>query len=260
MDNKPRETYDPIEILQYEKMADDIMQLGRNSVSRINVSLNKFSNGVPYYFHKEYEYQGRNPKLRSVSVKRSYDYYISIENYTKPQGLDKAFIRIGVREFTLFKERLKEVIAWFTDKKHAKLFAKTKEGNVSVTAPVPSVDIENLPMGKWIRFEPIVIEHDDSKQEPGVRMYLSDPLNYSDLSIDILVGYYEILRTMNMFMSAQSMVPKLSLPIATNRYSIDDGTSYSYTKHIETTVPKTSSITGRKIGQTKPKLGDLEGE
>ena len=34
-------------------------------------------------------------RIRKVSVKRSFDYYISIEEMAKPKNRDKLFIRIG---------------------------------------------------------------------------------------------------------------------------------------------------------------------
>jgi len=241
--------YDPIEFYRYEKSSDDILNLGKNAILKFNVGLAKNVNNTRYFFYKEFQYEGKN-SYPSVVIKRSFDYYMSIENLAKQPGRDKAFIRIGVREFTLFEKAIEVLVSWFTDKKYSKLFVNAGNGKISMTAPIPTHRIDGLPMDKWLLFEPIIIDGLDF-QEPGVRLTLSEEGNYSDLTIDTIFGLQHILRNMNMFTTAQIMLASMPAPIGLNRVNLGDGTSSTYSKHINKEYDKTSSINGRRIGGNK---------
>ena len=75
----------PMEFLKYDKVSDDVYVLGNNAILKFNVSLSKTtSEGKRYHFYKEFEYKARAREYDTlVTVKRSFDYYLSIENSRK---------------------------------------------------------------------------------------------------------------------------------------------------------------------------------
>lgn len=259
MDSK--ELYEPIEFVRYEKISDDVISMGRNAVLKFNVNLARYpvNKGDRYFYYKEYAYPNKNGS-QSVTIKRTYDYYLTIENYSKQNDAEKAYIRINVGEFILLQRAIDICISWFTDRKYERLFVRSNKG-LTMTSPIPSHKIHGLSMNKWIYFEPFIIDRFNS-QEPGVRMTLSDDSNVSDITIENLMGIQHVLNGFNMFMAAQNMLASLTPPIGTNRYVIDDGTAANYKieKENQATNPpilKTSGIIGRKIGGNKT-LEDLE--
>ena len=233
------------------RISDEIFQLGSNCTVKFNVSLKKQVNENEVFFYQEFEYNGRKDQ-KGISVKKSFDYYMSIENYQKKGDVDKAFIRIGIKEFPLFKRALAICITWFTSKKYAKLFVKVGR-NISVAPPIPEHTINNLPMNKWLRFEPVVHESYIGQQEPALRMYLSDSLNYTDITIDTLIGFNELLSTFNFFQVAESMLPKITIPLGTNRIKLDNAEYY----HKQPNPMNIGGIPGRKPSSTKKGLNDL---
>lgn len=229
---------EPMEFFKIDKISDDVYAIGPNVILKFNVSLSKISGGKRYHFHKEYEYPTKNiqdnPTL--VTIKRSFDYYLSIENMQKDNNGNKLFIRIGPQEYMLFKRGLEEAISWFTDSKYAKLFAQD-EGRLVLVAPIPEFKIHNLPMQKYIEFIPTIIDRgiSNADKEPGIRIVLSDPLVYIDITLDRLMGLYYIVSCLNMYQSALSIINYIQRPeFGTNRFVIesqhvshpDDGTRY----------------------------------
>ena len=62
---------------------------------------------------KEFEYT-INGHART-SIKRGFDYYLSIESLTKNANGDRAFVRIGVTEYYSFMKAIMDVMDWFTN-------------------------------------------------------------------------------------------------------------------------------------------------
>lgn len=244
------ELYNPVEFYRYDKISDDIIALGKNAVLRFNIGLASYNEDKKYFFYKEYEISSKSHP--TISIKRSYDYYLSIENYKKQSNGSKVFIRIGLKDFILLKNTIDEVVRWFTDKKYAKLFVKNNN-SICMTAPIPSCRIDGLPMNSWLLFEPTVIDR-IQYQEPGVCLTLSDSDNITYLTFDTLLGLQHILSTMNMYQCAISILSSIPAPLGTNRTSIGDGSSANYKfnhnqqQNIfqENTVTRTPS---RRIGQ-----------
>ena len=140
------EIVSPFEILKVDKISDDIYSLGPNVLLKFNVSLSRSSNGKRYHFYKEFEYPSSFDNIKSlVTIKRSFDFYLSIENMQKDNNGNKLFIRIGAQEYMLFKKALEQAISWFTDPKYNNLFA-TNRGKLVIMPPIPEFRISNLPM------------------------------------------------------------------------------------------------------------------
>ena len=100
-----QELIEPMEFFKIDKVSDDVYAIGPNVILKFNVSLSKTSQGKRYHFHKEYEYPSKDIKNQNlVTIKRSFDYYLSIENMQKDSNGNKLFIRIGPQEYMLFKK------------------------------------------------------------------------------------------------------------------------------------------------------------
>lgn len=214
MDNN-RKLIDPMEFYRYDRISDDVMFLGDGTSLRFTVSLSKDRKGNRDYYYHEYEYPSKfsgNDTL--ISIKRSFDYYLSFENGGKADGsADRAFIRIGLGQFLLIQSVLERVVAWFQDKKWEKLFV-TYHGNLTITSNMPTERVDNLPGSKYIEFVPTIIDRGIAKadKEPGVRMYLSDQDNYVDLTVDKLFGLLYIFKSFNMYQSSQEMLNYIGRP------------------------------------------------
>ena len=138
-----------------DKISDEIYALSPNVILKFNVSLSKISGGKRYYFHNEFEYG--SPKYQEsnlITIKRSFDYYLSFESAKTSDNGSRMFVRIGIQEFLSLSDALKEVLKWYTDVKYDKLYAFDKSGKLIITSPSPSHTIPKLPMGKSIEFRP----------------------------------------------------------------------------------------------------------
>lgn len=215
---------DSTEYFKVDKISDDVYALGPNVILKFNVSLSKTSNnGTRHHFHKEYEYKPNGSSSTVVTIKRSFDYYLSLENMQKDSNGNKVFIRIGPSEYMMFKKGLEEAISWFTDKKYEKLFARDK-GKLVLVNPIPNFIMSNLPMQKTIELVPVIIDKGiaNADKEPGVRIYLGNDSQFIDINLDRLMGLYYIISCFNMYQSALEIVNYLERPaFGTNRYILD---------------------------------------
>lgn len=253
MDNE--KYYSPFQIIKFEKISDDVHHMGRHLMIRICVNLAKTVNGTRYFFYKEYEYE--HSKTKKVSVKRGFDYYLSIEEVSKAKDHDKLFIRIGPAEYYGFMDLIQEAMKWFTSAKYSKLYAKKGAELVFTSSTIPSKTLSGLPMGYSITFSPSIM--DAGKEfKPSIKITVDTGMNYLDyyMTVDNLFGIYGALVNYNMFMSAQTMVASLGIPLGTNRIDLSDKNNSNPLPQPEIEKPKNDSINGRKIGGTK--LEDLE--
>lgn len=249
---------EPIKFFEVDKISDDVFVISSNAVLKFNVALSKINGGKRYHFHKEFEYPVEGlPEVKSLAtIRRTFDYYLSLENPMKDSKGNKAFIRIGPNEYFLLKKALEEVIAWFTDKKYENLFA-TYNGKLVLTTPTPSKRINSLPMQKYIEFIPIIIDKGiaNADKEPGVRMFLSSPDNYTDFGIDRLMGFYYSVSTFNMYLTATNLINYLGRPeLGTNRISLSTG-GRTFTEQPE---HKANSVEGRFVKGLNSNIEALE--
>lgn len=220
-----RELIEPMEFFKVDKVADDVFVIGPNVVLKFNVSLSKVSNGTRYHYHKEYEYptKGITGQPTLVTIKRSFDYYLSIENMQKDSNGNKVFIRIGPSEYMLLKKGLEEAISWFTNTDYKHLFAYDK-GKLITVAPIPEFKIPSLPMNKYIEIYPIVIDKGiaNSDKQPGVRLILGDDSAFIDINLDRLMGLYYTISCFNMYEAALLMINYIQRPeFGTNRFIME---------------------------------------
>ena len=205
--------------LKIDKISDDVYAISPNAILRFSVSLSKISGGKRYHYHKEYEYPAKSIHQSLVTVKRSFDYYLSFESPQKDSTGSKLFIRIGAQEYFLLKKCMGEVESWFTDKKYANLYVSDK-GKLILTTPIPNTTIHNLPMGKYIHFSPTIIDKGiaNADKEPGIRIELGDPNCVVNINLDKFMGLKYIIDCFNMYQAAITLINyNMRPPYGTNR-------------------------------------------
>lgn len=205
---------------QYDKLTDDLCYLGNNTVLRMNVSLSKYSDiyGRMHY-HKEYQYRSKSNEPL-ITMRRSFEYYLTIENLKQTDIGEKQYIKIGVNDILLLRSTLKNVIRWFTDKEFENLFVRSNGKIIMYGRPEPLI-ITGLQMQKSLIFEPIVIDF-NGEYDTGVRMYLSSTSNYVDMRLNSFMGFVYLIDTINLYESAQILINYLQRPeFGTNLYSFN---------------------------------------
>ena len=197
---------------QYDKISDDVYQISYNIILRFNVNLSRTSETYGrQFYHKEFEYETKNSNYPVMSIKRSFDYYLSIENVKVNETTNtKEFIRIGVEEIMLLRQILNQAAEWFTSREYKDLYV-IHNNQLIVTSKIEPLVIDHLPMDKYIAIEPwtcIISE----EQIPGVRLYLSDKNNYADIPINKFMGFVYTINGINMYQSAQLMLSYIGRP------------------------------------------------
>lgn len=267
--NKNRELIEIMEFDKVDKISDDVFNLGSNMVIRFNVTLTTRPANTQQKrsFHKEYEYTNRFQE-KSVTIRRSFDYYLSLENVNKDiNSGEKLFIRIGLGEFLLFKQALETAASWFSDSKYSKLFARDTKGKLKLAEPIPEVIVRDLPMDKSLRIVPTIIEKgmSISDQRFGIRIYYSEEYNgYADIEINKFMGFVYLISTFNMYQCALELINYLGRPeFGYNRFDLDglNGGSYGFKNNTyEVQEQKTTGIKGRIVKTVDSvSLNDLEG-
>jgi len=214
--------YNPIQIIDYDKLSDDLYFLGKYTSLKFNVILNsKNSDKTRRNYHQEFSYNSNKyidvKKLHSL--KRQYRFYYSIESN---MDNEKIFIMIHPENMRQVINKLNKVFEWFESDKFKNLFALDKDKLIRLDRPEPVI-IERLAMDMKIAFEPIVIEYENSMYE-GVRMYLNSKNSYVDLPVQKLSGLLYILENTNMVNAAQSMITYNGRPaLGENSYDINSG-------------------------------------
>lgn len=204
--------------IDYDRISDDLYFLGGGErlILRMNVSLARRKDkddASRRHFYNEYSYDSKyNDKGQVVSIRRSYDYYITLESLeNKMSG-----VMIRAQDMILLRSRLAEVLTWFS----TDVFI-IRKGKMMVNKRPNPIIIDGFPEKKSISFEPIVIDWEDGNQSMGVRITLSGSV-FSDITIDKFYGFVYIINSINMVQSAQAMLAFMGMPeYGTNRYDID---------------------------------------
>lgn len=239
------------QFMRYERISDTLYSIGNGLVLRMNVSLAFYDkNHNRRFFYNEYQYPKENRDV--VTIRRNYDYYLTIDN-TRQDGMG---IMITIREFIKFKEAIKEAVSWFRDRRWNRLYAKGN-GKLVLVSPIPEVRASGFPGGKQISIDPIIIDGGRAIDDkfPGVRFSIA-PNNYADITVDTLIGLDYIVDSINMIQLAQTMIASIPVPdINALRvsFSREENTSERRERLIESTQSNTDekvgkTIIGRKIG------------
>lgn len=201
----------PITYSQYEKISDDLYTLGYNTILRFNVCLSKKGkdNNTRYSFHKEYKYNSDKYNDSLITIRRSFDYYLSIENIIMSE-FGKEFIMIRLEDMFYIKQQIQEAMRWFTDA-NIKIYA-IKDKKLIMLGKVEPIVISGLVMDKYISIEPIIYETEMIKATPGVRIYLSSDGNYVDMTTNKFMGFAYLIDSINLYESAQLLLNYIGRP------------------------------------------------
>lgn len=227
----------------YDKMSDDIYYIGGNGrfVLKMNVSFaRKKEDGGRSHFYHEYQYDSRyNDVGQVVSIRRSYDYYLTLESYEDKDSFNSILIR--PQDMILLRVKLSGVVNWFNS---GEIFAQKKGKLIIINRPAPIV-VEGFPEMKSIKFEPIVIEY-ESGQFMGVRITLNNNI-YSDINVDKFYGLVYILNSFDMVGSAQMMLAYMGRPeFGTNRIELDRNVGFDNEKEPESKIKNRTLPNSRK--------------
>lgn len=205
---------DPIQKL-YEKLTDDLQIIGYNTILRFSVTLaRKQKDGTRFHYHQEYKYTTNKyiDTNKVITLRRSFDYFLSIENIRANENGIKEFIMIRIQDIKHVIYKLNQVAQWFMSDKYKNLFVldnnrlRILKGN----EPDPIV-IEKLAQDKFLILKPVVISFENNDM-PGVRMYLSSKDNYTDITIDNFMGMLYLIENINMYESAALLLNYIQRP------------------------------------------------
>lgn len=227
----------PIQFIDYDKLSDDVLYLGSKLYLRMNVSLsNKQDPDMRYHFHKEYSYDSKYSKTRLMSMKRSFDYYLSFDKTDL-----RNIIIIRPQDMIILQRALARVVLWFEDKEKNAFYVKNKKLIVKKQQPIL---VEGLAMNGYIEFQPIVIlSENDNKQTPGLRLTLGKEDCFADITIDKFYGLLYTINTIHMYEAAQNLLNYLGRP--------DFGTNLVEMDFVDVKT-KEDTITGAKENRTIP--------
>ena len=203
-----------IEYLDYDKISDDLCWLGNKCVVRMVVKLaNKNKDGDRNHFHREYKYQSNyNDKREVITVRRSFDYYISIDNLDT-----KDSIIITVRDILLLRAQLAQVFNWFYDKTFA-----MKNNQMIIFEKKKPIMVDGLMGRKYLMFEPIVYTDYEEQQSKGVRITLGNPNAFSDVPVSAFAGFMYLINSIDMYTAAQNIINYIGHPaFGTNLYTFE---------------------------------------
>lgn len=193
-----------IEYIDYDKISDDLCWLGNKCIVRMVVKLaNKNKDGDRNHFHKEFKYQSSyNDKREVITVRRSFDYYISIDNLET-----KDSILITVRDILLLRMQINEVFKWFYDNTFA-----IKNKKMIILEKKKPIYVDNLLGGKYLMFEPIVHIDWEEKQSKGVRITLGNPDVFTDVPVHVFTGFMYLINSIDMYTAAQNLINYIGHP------------------------------------------------
>ena len=207
---------------QYDKISDDLCYLGSNAILRMNVTLSRYSeNYGRTHYHKEFQYNSKNNNDPLITIRRSFDYFLTIENLKQTDNGEKQYIKIGVNDILLLRDTLRKAIKWFNDKEFENLFVRSNGKIIMYGRPDP-IYMSGLQMQKSLIFEPVVISFNE-EYDIGVRIYLSSINNYVDLRLNHFMGFVYLIESINLYESAQILINYLQRPeFGTNLFSFSN--------------------------------------
>jgi len=218
-------------------MEDIMYYLGPNAVLKMNLSM--FQSSEKYgrrSYHQEVQYYNEKAGQKVVNLKRSFDYFASIENL-KAVNRVKEYIMIRQQDIFLLRKVINSVFDLF-NKEFDNMFVK-KNGIVTIRNKITPVEFTGLSLGKYLVFSPDIMDSYNGEKIGCIRMNLSSPNNFVLMPIGKYSGFLECINNMDMFSYAQGMLSYFGKPAyGTNMYDFTDSQS------IEDTVVARS---GRKI-------------
>lgn len=208
--------------VRYDKISDDLCILGFNAILRFNVTLSKpTQEGKRQHYHQEYEYNSNKyiDMDKMITIRRQFDFYMTIENIRQNDSGIKEFIMIRIQDILYVRDQLHNASRWFRDREFQNLFALKNNKHILIGNVNPIV-IEGLANEKYLKLEPTVLHYNNDTTAIGVRLSLSAPDNYVDISLDKFMAVVYLIDSINMYESAQLLINYLQRPdLGTNLHS-----------------------------------------
>lgn len=199
----------------YVKIVDRILYLGNGLSLNLNVILsNVDDNGYIRNFYNEYTYYSSSFKNDVITIKRQYQYYLTLEKMQ--EGYDKTSIMIRVSDMLNFINCSNKATEWFST---PNMYGTTKEGKLKVIGKYNPITIDNLCGDRKIILEPTVCIISD-RYHTGIRFIIDDK-SYADITVDSFMGMIYVLNKMDIFVAAQNMVNSFNQEKGMNRYTFN---------------------------------------
>lgn len=234
-----------IEYIDYDKLSDDLCWLGNKCVVRLVVKLaNKNKDGYRNHFHREFKYPTNYiDKREAITIRRSFNYYISIDNLEYSQSS----IMITVNDMIMLRTKLNEVFNWFYDR----TFALKNDKMIILEKKYPVI-VDGLIGGKCLKFEPIIYTDKDDIQSKGIRITFNESHIYADVPANVFSGFVYLMNAINIFSEAQNLINYMGRP--------DFGTNlltFERSEYVGKEEPK-PQIKRRQIPVNKSKFSDMD--
>lgn len=198
---------------RYNKISDEMYRLNWNTSLNFIVILSKQTKDKRRWnMHHEYEYADKKFTNTNnlITIKRTFDYYLSIESQLMSNNTNsKYFIQIRVENILLIRSGFKRIIDELLNTKETFIEVDNQlkvRGDKGI-----EVNIPGLPQGQWLIAKVIVMD-DKGYSSPGVRLYLGSTNVFVDMNTDKFMGLYYLLSTINMYESAQLLINYLQRP------------------------------------------------
>ena len=201
----------------YEKIQDTIMYLGTSFALKFNVILaSKDKYGNRKFYYSEYQYQSRYPDYGNVvSIKRQFKFFMTIEEVMNYQN--SVFITVG--DMPMMRANLTTAAKWLQD---SSVFGLTPDGQLKILKDARTQ--MNLGQNSGLLFEPVIMPMQDGTYAKGIRMSINDEKNYVDMEARNFMGFYEIIRSIDMYSTACSIIASLPMiheDTAVNRSDVE---------------------------------------
>ena len=192
------EAQECVSFLDYDRVSDDLMYFDRDVYLRFNVQLaRKGKDGNRYHYHNEYRYQSKYDNYGKVlTIRRHFEFYLSIDIRNEFES----GVVIRAKDIMNLRLRLKFVAKWFSDG----IFKIDKKKQLHIVGNPEPVIITNLG-GKYIKFEPAIVDFGNGTKREGVRMTLNE-MRFVDITVDTFMEFVYLINSINMYEAALSIV------------------------------------------------------
>lgn len=222
----------------FTKIVDKICFLGDGLNVYMNVMLTSNDNsGGSRPFYNEYEYFSNSIHGKAVTVKRDFNYYLSLEKLVKTNV--KTSVMIRVTDMFNFLRCINNATEWFS---RQNMYATDDGGKLKLIGEYTPIVITGLASDNFITLSPTVILT-GNKYATGIQIVFNDDI-VSNIQLDKFMGMVYILNKLDMFISAQAMVNSLNIERGTNRHTFDE-------KQMEMPEPESIIPSGRVISSKK---------
>ena len=227
-----------VEYIDYDKISDDLCWLGNKCIVRMVVKLaNKNKDGNRNHFHREFKYPTNyNDKREAITIRRSFDYYISIDSLDSKES-----VLITVRDILLLRMQISEAFKWFYDKTFA-----MKNKKMIILEKKQPIMVEGLLGGKYLMFEPIVYIDWEEKQSKGIRITLGNPNTFTDVPVNVFAGFLYLMNSIDMYTAAQNLINYIGHPKFGTNLLTYEKSEYVSGENINNNIIKERTIEPKK--------------